>query len=197
MHKKKPLIGKIHGDRANVDKTNAAIVVSKDDKGDNAKGTESYIDHVAEIERDKAYESPIDAVAKNKTGELPQESDSKAIVEQLTEAPQQQQSQQPCSSTDDAGSRVQQRNVEQIIDVPDDAEEEAQQRTVEQIVDAPAETVPPETVPTETGSETLDHESLDVTRRVERPPARAKAAPRYECSLMRGVRLELERVRYE
>ena len=81
--------------------------------------------------------------------------------------------------------------------MPDDAEEEAQQRNVKQIVNAPVDTVPTETVTAETESVTLDHESLDVTRPVERPPPRAKAAPKFECSLMRGVRLELERVRNE
>ena len=90
-----------------------------------------------------------------------------------------------------------QRTVEQVIDVVDDAEEQAQQRTVEQIVDVPVEAVLTETAPAETESKTLDHESLDVTRAVERPPPRAKAAPQYECSLKRGIRLELERVRYQ
>ena len=181
------------------------------------KGTESQINDVAKTERDKAAEAKTDVIAGNKTGGFLQECDSKTNVERSTEAPQQQhQSQQPSSSTDDAGTSVQrtveqvvdvpveaetgagvQRTVEQVIDVVDDAEEQAQQRTVEQIVDVPVEAVLTETAPAETESKTLDHESLDVTRAVERPPPRAKAAPQYECSLKRGIRLELERVRYQ
>ena len=122
----------------NVDETNAETVKSKDDEGDIAKRTESQIDDVAKIERDKASKAKTDAVAKNKNGEVPQECASKAVVEQSTEAPQQQQrqSQQLHSDTDgapdcDSAQRVQQRTVEQVVDVPDDAGREAQQRTVE------------------------------------------------------------------
>ena len=82
--KKKPLIGKTNDNRAKVDKvdrTNAEIVESKDEKGDIAKGAESQIDDVAKIERDRASEAKADAVAENKTGEAPQECDSKANVE--------------------------------------------------------------------------------------------------------------------
>ena len=109
--KKKPLIGKTHDDRARVDKVdkpNAEIVELKDDKSDISNGTESQIDDVAKIERDKACEAKTDAVAENKNGQVLQECKSKANVEQPTEAPQQQQqqSQQPCSSTDDGGASV-------------------------------------------------------------------------------------------
>ena len=190
--KKKP-VGKSHDDRAKVDKvdkTNAEIVESEDDEGDIAKGTESQIDDVAKIERDKASEAKTDAVAENINGEVPQECDSKANVEQSTEAPQQRQPLQLCSDTDgapdcdsaqhvqqrtaeqfidvpdDAGTSVQQRSVEQVVDVLDDAGTDAQQRTVEQVVDAPAETEP--------ATHPLDCEPLDVTQRVERPEVRAK-----------------------
>ena len=72
-----------------------------------------------------------------------------------------------------------QRTVEQVIDVPDDAEEQAQPRTVEQIVSVG-------TGPTEAATTTpLDKAELDVTQRVTQRGIRAKAAPRYECSLMR------------
>ena len=81
----------------------------------------------------------------------------------------------------------QQQTVEQVIDVPDKAGLENQQRTVEQAV-----SVPTETAEMEPATSTLDREQLDVTRVI-----RAKAAPRYENSLMRGVRHELERVRFE
>ena len=151
--KKKPLIGKaarkIHDVRAKVDevdknrsneacsanvdevdKRNAEIVESKDEKRDIAKGTESQVDDVAKIERDKASEAKTDAVAEYKNGEVPQECDSKADVEQSTEAPQQRQPQQLSSDTSgapdrDAAQYVQQRTVEQVIDVPDDAGNES------------------------------------------------------------------------
>ena len=174
---------KTNGDRAKVDKVdkpNAEIADSKDDKGDIAKGAGSQIDEVAKIERDKASEAKTDAVAENKNGGVPQERDSKANVGQSTEAPQQQQqqSQQLCCDTDgapacDSAQRVQQRTVEQVIDVPTESE----------------------TAETEPATFTLDRELLDVTQRV----IRAKAAPRTlaECSLSRAVRREFERVRYE
>ena len=83
-----------------------------------------------------------------------------------------------------------QRTVEQVIDVLDDAEEQAQQRTVEQIVSVATET-------TEAATTTpLDKAELDVTQHVTQR-VQAKAAPKFECSLRRGIRLELERVRYQ
>ena len=85
--KKKPLIGQTHADRANIGKIDK-IVALRDDKSDKAKGTESQIDDVARTERDKADEAKTDAVADNKTGEVPQECDSKTNVERSTEAPQ-------------------------------------------------------------------------------------------------------------
>ena len=91
--------------------------------------------------------------------------------------------------TTDAGAGVQ-RTVEQIIDVPD-VEELAQQRPVEQVVSVATET-------TVEATPTLDRAELDVTQQV--PPcvqakAASKAAPQYECSLARSIRLECERVR--
>ena len=71
--KKKPLIGQTHADRANVgqiDKPNAEIVASRDDKSDIAKGTKSQINDVAKTEREKAVEAKTDAVAENKTAEF-------------------------------------------------------------------------------------------------------------------------------
>ena len=120
--KKKPLIGQTHADRANVgkiDKPNAEIVASRDDKSDIAKGTKSQINDVAKTERDKAVEAKTDVVAENKTGGVPQECDSKTNAERSTEAPQQQtqQSQQPSSSTCDAGTSAQ-RTAEQVVDAP-------------------------------------------------------------------------------
>ena len=153
--KKKPLIGQTYDDRANVgkiDKPNAEIVESNDDQGDIAKGTESQIDDVAKTERDQASEAKPDAVAENRSGEVPQEWDSKANMKHSTEAHRNSsRSEQPSSSTDDAGASAQriveqvvdmpvgtgtgvQRTVEQVIDLPDDAEDEAQQHTVEHIV---------------------------------------------------------------
>ena len=180
----------------------------RDNKSDIAKGTESQIDDVAKTERDKAAEAKTDAVAENKTGGVPQKCDSKTNVERSTEAPQQQQQpQQPSSSTDDAGTSAQriveqvvdvpvetgagvQRTVEQVIDVPDDAEEQAQPRTVEQIVSVGTEA-------TEAATTTLlDKAELDVTQHVTHL-VQAKAAPKFECSLRHGKRLELERVRYQ
>ena len=58
----------------------------KNDKGDIAKGTESQIDDVDKIERDKASEAKNDAVAENKNGAVLQECDSKANVNNWTEA---------------------------------------------------------------------------------------------------------------
>ena len=213
--KKKPLIGQTHADRANVgkiDKPNAEIVASRDDKSDIAKGTKSQINDVAKTEREKAVEAKTDAVAENKTGGVPQECDSKTNAERSTGAPQQQtqQSQQPSSSTTDAGTSAQrtaeqvvdapvatgagvQRTVEQIIDVPDDAEEQAQQRPVEQIVSVATET-------TIQATATLDRAELDVTQQVTprvQSKAAPKAAPKFECSLRRSTRLECERVRYQ
>ena len=126
-------------------------------------------------------------------------------VERWTEAPQQtQQSQQPNTSTYDAGTSAQrtaeevvdvpvttdagagvQRTVEQIIAVPD-VEELAQQRPVEQVVSVATET-------TVEATPTLDRAELDVTQQV--PPrvqakAASKAAAQYECSLARSIRLE-------
>ena len=118
---------------------------------------------------------------------------------------QQQQSQQPSSSTDDAGTSAQrnveqvvdvpvetgagvQRIVEQVIDVPDDAAEQAQQRSVEQIVSVGTEATDAAT------TTLLDKAELDVTQHVAQR-VQAKAAPEFECSVRRGTRLELERVR--
>ena len=205
--KKKPLFGKTQDERAKVDKveeSNAVIVESKDEKSDIAEGTESQIDNVAKIERDKTCEAKADAVAENKNCEVPQECDSIATAEQSTAA---QQQQQPCSDTDgapdcDSAQHVQQRTTEQVLDVLDDAGTSAQQRTAGQVVDAPTETETAETVLAETEPATLslDQGPLGVTQRVERPKVRAKRAPRpplLEGWLSRAVRLELERVRYE
>ena len=108
--KKKPLIGQTHADRANVGqiyKPNAKIVALRDDRSDIAKGTESQINDFAKVGRDKAAEAKTDVVAESKTDEVPQKCCSKTDVERWTEAPQQmQQSQQPSSSTDDAGTSV-------------------------------------------------------------------------------------------
>ena len=176
--KEKPLIGQTHADRAivgKIDKPNPKIVALRDDSGDSAKGTESQINDVAKIERDKVAEAKIDAVAESKTGEIPLECGSKTNVERSTEAPQQtQQSQQPSSSTCNAGTSAQQtveqvvdvpvateagagvqRTVEQIIDVPDDVEKLAQQRPVEQIVGVATET-------SIDATPTLDRADLDV-----------------------------------
>ena len=68
--KKKPLFGKTQDERAKVDKveeSNAEIA------GDSAEGTESQIDDVAKIERDKTSEAKPDAVAENKNCEVPAE----------------------------------------------------------------------------------------------------------------------------
>ena len=127
--KKKPLIGQTHANRANVgniDKPNTEIVALRDDRSDIAEGTESQIHDVAKIERDKASEAKTDAVAENNNGEVPEECDSKADVEQSPEAPEQRQPQQLSSTTvgapdRDAAECVQQRTAEQVIDVPDDA----------------------------------------------------------------------------
>ena len=216
--KKKPLIGQTHADRANVgniDKPNAEIVALRDDRSDIAKGTEPQIDDVAKIERDEASEAKTDAVAENRNGEVPQECDSKADVEQSPEALEQRQPQQLSSATvgapdRDAAECVQQRTAEQVIDVPDDAGTSVQQRTAEQVVDdagteAQQQTVvevvdettaTKEVVDETTATKPLDREPLDETQRVERLAVRAKAAPR-EGSLSRAVRLELERVQYE
>ena len=62
-----------HDDRARVDKvdkSNAEIVELKDDKSNIAKGTESQIDDVAKIERDKASEAKTNAVAEIKTAQF-------------------------------------------------------------------------------------------------------------------------------
>ena len=72
-----------------VDKTNAEIVESNDDKGDIAKYTESQNDDVAKIKRGKASGARAVAVAENKNGEVLRECDAKADVEQSTETPQQ------------------------------------------------------------------------------------------------------------
>ena len=163
--KKKPLFGKTQDERAKVDKveeSNAEIA------GDSAEGSESQIDDVAKIERDKTSEAKTDAVAENKNCEVPAECDSTANVERSTEAPQQRQPQQLCSDTNGApdcesAKHVQQRIAEQVIDV----RTSAHQRTVGQVVDAPTETVTVETVPAET--EPLDRVPLGVTHCVERP----------------------------
>ena len=151
---------------------------------------------VIETTRDeKVNETDPDAEVETseERAKVPQKCDSKEHVEQATtEGPRRQQrppqsstSRQSHSSAEFTGTSAQ-RTVEQVIEVPVGAEERAQQRTVEQAVD-----VPTETAETEPATSTLDREQLDVTREV----IRAKAAPRYESSLARGVRLELERCR--
>ena len=141
---KKPLIGQTHADRANVgkiDKANAEIVALRDDKSDVAKGTESQINDDAKTERDKAAEAKTDVVAESETGEVPQECDSKTNVQRSTEAPQQtQQSQQPSSSTCDAGTSAQQ-TAQQVVDVPVTTDAgKSVQRTVGQVVHVPVST---------------------------------------------------------
>ena len=184
----------------------------RDDRSDIAKGTESQINDVAKIERDKAAEAKTDVVDESKTGEAPQECGSETNLERSTEAPQQtQQSQQSSSSTCDGGTRAQQtveqvvdvpvaieagagvqRTVEQIIDVPDDVEELAQQQPVEQIVSVATET-------TIEATPTLDRAELDVTQQVQ-PCVQVKAAPRdvpqLECQFALSIRVKCERVRY-
>ena len=106
----------------------------------------------------------------------------KADVEQVTQAPQQQQPRLSTASVrepeHDAAQSTQQRTAEQVVNVPDDVELQqtapVQQRIVEQAV----------------GASNLDQEPLNVTQRVQ-----AKAAP--EGSISRAVRLELERVWFE
>ena len=71
-------------------KQNVEIVELKDDEGDIANGTESHVDDVAKIERDKASEAKTDAVAENKNSEVPQECNSKADVEQAAATSSQQ-----------------------------------------------------------------------------------------------------------
>ena len=141
------------------------------DKSDTvAKSAQTQNDNVAKSERDEASEAKTGAVAENKNSEVPLVCDSKADVEQATEAPQQRQQHQLSSATvcapdHDAAQCVQQRTAEQVIDVPDDAGTSAQQRTVEQVVKVADET---------TAVNQLDQEPLDETHRVE---MRAKAAP--------------------
>ena len=70
---RKQLIGKTHDDRARVDKVdkpNAEIVELKDDKSDIAKGTESKIDDVAKIEREKASDAKPMQSPRTKTATL-------------------------------------------------------------------------------------------------------------------------------
>ena len=146
------------------------MLKSSNQKGDTvAKSAETQNDNVAKSELDKASEAKTGAVAENKNSEVPQVCDSKADVEQATEAPQQQQQQLSsatvCAPDHDAAKCVQQRTAEQVIDGPDDAGTSAQQRTVEQVVEVADET---------TAVNPLDQEPLDETHRVD---MRAKAAP--------------------
>ena len=167
------------------------MLKSSNQKGDTvAKSAETRNDNVAKSELDKASEAKTGAVAENKNSEVPQVCDSKADVEQATEAPQQRQQQQLSSATvcapdHDAAQCVQQRTAEQVIDGPEDAGTSAQQRTVEQVVGLADET---------TAVNPLDQEPLDETQRVE---MRAKAAPVQEGSHARAVRLELEQIQFE
>ena len=98
------------------------------------------------------------------------------------------------SSSSPAAVRTTQEGVfnNEVLNKPPTSQVETQQRTVQQAVN-----VPIETAEAEPATSTLDREQLDVTQRVTQRVIRAKAAPRYENSLMRGVRLELERARFE
>ena len=92
--------------RVGVDETTLAKAEKEtadwtDPRRDKTKGTESQIDDVAKIERDKADEAKTDAVAENKTGEVPQECDSKTNVEMIDRG----------STADAAGSAAQQQYV--------------------------------------------------------------------------------------
>ena len=114
-----------------VDKTNAVIVDSKDDGIDTIASAESQDGNVAKSERDEASGAKIDEVAEKVNGEVPQVCDSKADVEQATEAPQQQQQQLSSATVQapehDAAQCLQQGTAEQVIDLPNDAGTSAQQ----------------------------------------------------------------------
>ena len=72
----------------------AEIVALRGDKSDIVKGTESQINDVAKIERDKAAEAQTHVVAESKTGKVPQKCCSETNVERSTEAPKQTQQSQ-------------------------------------------------------------------------------------------------------
>ena len=56
-----------------VDKTNAVLVKSKDERIDTiAKGVESQNDNVAHSDSDENFGTKTDAVAENKSGKVPQ-----------------------------------------------------------------------------------------------------------------------------
>ena len=84
-------VGKTHDDRVKVDevdKTDAVIVESKDDRIDTvAKGVESQDDNVAKSGRDETSRAKIDEVVEKVDGEVPRVCDSRADVEQAMEAP--------------------------------------------------------------------------------------------------------------
>ena len=112
---------------------------------------------------------------------------SKADVEQVTEAPPQQQPQQSTDgqAVDEPGERP---NEPGPAAGPSDGAETVQQSSVEPDVDVSGDASPSASGPPPSG---LDEGPLNVSRRVA-----AKAAP-YEGSIARAVRLELGRVRYE
>ena len=96
---------------------------------------------------------------KKENGEVPQVYESRADVEQATEAPQQRQQQQLSTgallvSEQGGVQSTQPRTAEQVVDVPDVAAQSTQQRTAQQVVDVPDETEP---------VQQLDREPLDVT----------------------------------
>ena len=130
-----------------VDKTNAVIVESKDDRI--ARGAESRDDN--------AFGTKTDAVAKKqKATKFLRNAIQRQMENKQKQRPRQQQQ---LSTAAEPESAQPQRTAEQFVEVPDEAGTSSQQRTVEQVIEVPD----------------LDSEQFDESQQVKREEGQVQA----------------------